>query len=67
MSGGLLQIHDPLRPKGHVVGIDLGTTNSLVAAVVHGIPTCLPVDEEGGKLLAPGPWRRRLPPRRWPA
>jgi molecular chaperone HscA len=51
MSGGLLQIHDPLKPKGHVVGIDLGTTNSLVAAVVNGAPFCLPVDEEGGKLL----------------
>ena len=51
MSGGLLQIHDPLKPKGHVVGIDLGTTNSLVAAVVNGLPVCLPVDEGGGKLL----------------
>jgi molecular chaperone HscA len=48
---GLLQIHDPLKPQGHVVGIDLGTTNSLVAAVVNGRPLCLPVDEEGGKLL----------------
>jgi molecular chaperone HscA len=51
MSGGLLQIHDPLKPKGHVVGIDLGTTNSLVATVVNGRPTCLPVDENGGVLL----------------
>jgi molecular chaperone HscA len=51
MSGGLLQIHDPLKPRGQVVGIDLGTTNSLVAAVIQGKPTCLPVDEEGGKLL----------------
>jgi molecular chaperone HscA len=51
MTGGLLQIHDPLKPKGQVVGIDLGTTNSLVAAVVHGVPICLPVDEDGGKLL----------------
>ncbi len=51
MSGGLLQIHDPLKPKGRAVGIDLGTTNSLVAAVVDGRPTCLPVDEQGGTLL----------------
>ncbi|MGO9829295.1 MAG: Fe-S protein assembly chaperone HscA [Myxococcaceae bacterium] len=49
--GGLLQIHDPLKPKGQVVGIDLGTTNSLVAAVVLGQPRCLPVDEAGGTLL----------------
>jgi molecular chaperone HscA len=52
MSGGLLQIHDPLRPRGPVVGIDLGTTNSLVAAVVQGKPRCIPVDERGGTLLA---------------
>jgi len=51
MSGGLLQIHDPLKPRGQVVGIDLGTTNSLVAAVVNGSPRCLPVDEAGGTLL----------------
>ena len=51
MSGGLLQIHDPLKPKGPAVGIDLGTTNSLVAAVVQGTPRCLPVDEEGSPLL----------------
>jgi molecular chaperone HscA len=51
MSGGLLQIHDPLKPKGQAVGIDLGTTNSLVAAVVNGVPRCLPVDEQGGTLL----------------
>jgi molecular chaperone HscA len=51
MSGGLLQIHDPLRPKGPVVGIDLGTTNSLVASVLQGRPACIPVDEEGGVLL----------------
>jgi molecular chaperone HscA len=51
VSGGLLQIHDPLKPKGRVVGIDLGTTNSLVASVVNGKPLCLPVDEDGGTLL----------------
>jgi molecular chaperone HscA len=48
---GLLQIHDPLKPKGHAVGIDLGTTNSLVAAVVQGKPRCLPADEDAALLL----------------
>ena len=51
-KNGYLQIHDPLKPKGHAVGIDLGTTNSLVAAVIHGKPQCLPVDE-GDALLLP--------------
>ena len=49
---GFLQIHDPLKPKGQAVGIDLGTTNSLVAAVVQGKPACVPADE-GGSLLLP--------------
>ena len=49
---GYLQIHDPLKPKGSVVGIDLGTTNSLVAAVIDGKARCLPADE-GGDLLLP--------------
>lgn len=49
---GLLQIHDPLKPQGSVVGIDLGTTNSLVAAVIHGTPRCLPI-EDGGTFLLP--------------
>jgi len=48
---GLLQIHDPMRPKGHAVGIDLGTTNSLVASVVNGKPVCLPADEADAPLL----------------
>ncbi|HZI10380.1 MAG TPA: Fe-S protein assembly chaperone HscA [Myxococcus sp.] len=52
MSNGYLQIHDPLKPKGQAVGIDLGTTNSLVAAVVQGKPRCVPVDE-GDSLLLP--------------
>ena len=52
MAGGLLQIHDPLKPRGHAVGIDLGTTNSLVAAVLEGKPRAFPVDE-GGSLLLP--------------
>jgi molecular chaperone HscA len=51
-KNGYLQIHDPLKPKGQAVGIDLGTTNSLVAAVVQGKPRCVPVDEEDSLLLA---------------
>ncbi|MFL5321043.1 MAG: Fe-S protein assembly chaperone HscA, partial [Myxococcaceae bacterium] len=51
MAGGLLQIHDPLKPKGHAVGIDLGTTNSLVAAVINGKPRSLPADVEDSLLL----------------
>jgi molecular chaperone HscA len=51
MAGGLLQIHDPLKPRGQAVGIDLGTTNSLVATVQHGKPSCFVVDEEGSLLL----------------
>ena len=51
-KNGYLQIHDPLKPKGQAVGIDLGTTNSLVAAVVQGKPRCVPVDE-GDSLLLP--------------
>lgn len=52
MSGGFLQIHDPLKPQGHAVGIDLGTTHSLVAAVIGGKPRCLAADE-GDALLLP--------------
>lgn len=48
---GFLQIHDPLKPQGHAVGIDLGTTNSLVAAVINGKPSCLVVDEAEALLL----------------
>ena len=51
-KSGYLQIHDPLKPKGYAVGIDLGTTNSLVASVIQGKPRCLPVDE-GDALLLP--------------
>jgi molecular chaperone HscA len=51
-KNGFLQIHDPLKPRGYAVGIDLGTTNSLVAAVVNGKPTCL-VADEGGQVLLP--------------
>jgi molecular chaperone HscA len=50
-KNGYLQIHDPLKPKGHAVGIDLGTTNSLVASVIQGKPQCLEADEGGSYLL----------------
>ncbi len=51
----LLQISEPgMSPEPHrrrlAVGIDLGTTNSLVAAVRHGIAEAL-VDEQGMMLL----------------
>src|SRR6266550_949260 len=51
----LLQIAEPdapATPHQHrlAVGIDLGTTNSLVATVRHGIPVVLP-DAEGRPLL----------------
>jgi molecular chaperone HscA len=50
-KNGYLQIHDPLKPKGYAVGIDLGTTNSLVASVVQGKPRCLEADDGGAYLL----------------
>ena len=51
----LLQISEPGQsPDPHqrrvAVGIDLGTTHSLVAAVRHGSPECLP-DEQGRVIL----------------
>ncbi|MDR0701036.1 MAG: Fe-S protein assembly chaperone HscA [Azoarcus sp.] len=51
----LLQIAEPgmsAAPHQHrlAVGIDLGTTNSLVATVKNGIAVCLP-DEEGRALM----------------
>jgi molecular chaperone HscA len=51
----LLQISEPDAspdPHGrrHVVGIDLGTTHSLVAAVRNGVAECLP-DAEGRTIL----------------
>jgi molecular chaperone HscA len=51
----LLQISEPGQaPDPHqrriAVGIDLGTTHSLVAAMRHGAPECLP-DEQGALLL----------------
>ncbi len=51
----LLQISEPgASPDPHqrrvAVGIDLGTTHSLVAAARHGVVECLP-DEHGRKIL----------------
>jgi molecular chaperone HscA len=51
-AGGLLQIFDPRAGSGLAVGIDLGTTNSLVAMVADGKPRCLPVSD-GGEVLLP--------------
>ena len=52
----LLQISEPGgAPDPHqrriAVGIDLGTTHSLVAAVRHGVAECLP--DEGGRVILP--------------
>jgi molecular chaperone HscA len=52
----LLQISEPGQaPDPHqrriAVGIDLGTTHSLVAAVRHGVAECLPDDQ--GRVLLP--------------
>jgi molecular chaperone HscA len=47
---GLLQVGDPLK-RGTPVGIDLGTTHSLVARVVGSRPECMPVDDDRGRLL----------------
>jgi molecular chaperone HscA len=60
----LLQISEPgLTPDPHqrriAVGIDLGTTHSLVAALRHGVPECLP--DEQGRVILPSVVRY-LPP-----
>ncbi len=52
----LLQIAEPdeaprQRPAKRAIGIDLGTTNSLVATVRHSLPVVLPDDE--GRPLVP--------------
>ncbi|MBQ0958662.1 Fe-S protein assembly chaperone HscA [Ideonella sp. 4Y11] len=65
----LLQISEPGQaPDPHqrriAVGIDLGTTNSLVASLRHGVAECLPDDQ--GRLMLPsivrylGEGRRQL-------
>ena len=48
---GLLQIADPKKPPVQAIGIDLGTTHSLVAAFLQGRPTCLVADEEEALVL----------------
>ena len=45
--------------RGRVVGIDLGTTNSLVAVVNDGTPRCLGEEEEQGATLLPSVVRYR--------
>lgn len=60
----LLQISEPGQtPDPHqrriAVGIDLGTTHSLVAALRHGTPECLP--DEQGRVILPSVVRY-LPP-----
>jgi molecular chaperone HscA len=60
----LLQISEPGQsPDPHqrriAVGIDLGTTHSLVAAMRHGTPECLP--DEQGRVILPSVVRY-LPP-----
>ena len=52
----LLQISEPGQsPDPHqrriAVGIDLGTTHSLVASVRHGVAECLPDDQ--GRVMLP--------------
>jgi molecular chaperone HscA len=50
---GLLQIKDPQKPSPspQAIGIDLGTTHSLVAVVAQGQPACLVADEDGALVL----------------
>jgi molecular chaperone HscA len=65
----LLQISEPGQApdphqRRHAVGIDLGTTHSLVAAIRHGVPECLP-DAHGRVILPsavryPGGGRREI-------
>ena len=52
----LLQISEPGESpdphrRRHVVGIDLGTTHSLVAAVRNGVAECLP--DAAGRAILP--------------
>jgi molecular chaperone HscA len=51
-DSGLLQIRDPLKPHGKPVGIDLGTTYSLVGYVGDdNRPRAIPFDESGDPLV----------------
>ena len=59
----LLQISEPgaspdPHQRRHVVGIDLGTTHSLVAAVRNGVAECLPDAE--GRVILPSAVRYRV-------
>ena len=70
----LLQISEPGQspdphPRRVAVGIDLGTTHSLVAAVRHGVAECLP-DADGRAILPSAVryldgGRRQIGPTRW--
>jgi molecular chaperone HscA len=57
IQGGLFQIAEPEAPSkvrrrpGRAIGIDLGTTHSLVAIAPRGAPPRVLVDEEGDALL----------------
>jgi len=58
----LLQISEPgaspdPHARRHAVGIDLGTTNSLVAAVRDGVAECLP--DDAGEVILPSAVRYR--------
>ena len=58
----LLQISEPgaspdPHQRRHVVGIDLGTTHSLVAAVRNGVAECLP--DANGRVILPSAVRYR--------
>jgi molecular chaperone HscA len=63
MAGGLYDIAEPGESKkkeacaGRAIGIDLGTTNSLVAVVRDANPACLPDGE--GRMLLPSAVRYR--------
>ena len=64
----LLQISEPGQaPDPHTrrvaIGIDLGTTHSLVACVRNGVAECLP--DENGKVILPSVVRYFPDGKRW--